>query len=199
MSPNNQQNELNKELAVRFSQLPKPVQDSILSADIQKRLRELVTAHKLHVDQWDSLENEVMLTILGFEQAKSLEQNLIKEVGIEASAAHGLADSINKVVFEPIRRELERQLTHPEAKKEEVSGVEAARTHILGSAQGETAETQSATPPTPALPVVAPATPPTSAPEKTVARAPASGAYKPGEPSTERKTIEDDPYREPPQ
>lgn len=187
-----QQTLFNQQLAARFAQLPKPVQDSILSADIQKKLRELATAHKLHVDQWDILENEVMLTILGLEKSENLEKNLIQEVGVGSEDAHGLAESINTIVFEPIRKELERQLEHPAAEEKQTTGTEAVREQLLGGEGGkETPQSQ-----TPAAP---PPTPPTPKPETTVVRAPSSGAYKAGEISTARASVVDDPYREPPQ
>ena len=37
----------------RFKELPAPVQRAITSADLEKRLRELATSYKLHLDQWD--------------------------------------------------------------------------------------------------------------------------------------------------
>ncbi|MEK7509608.1 MAG: hypothetical protein AAB605_02745 [Patescibacteria group bacterium] len=191
-----EESDLSTLIKERFSKLPKVVQDAITSTDVQKRLRQLADTHKLHVDQWESLENEVMLTLLGIEAVENFEKNLMREVGVTLDIAHALAESINSTVFEPIRAELERQLEHPEAKAETVSGVEAARTQILG---GGTQEALPATVQQPLPPPVVPATPPAPPPEVTVARAPASGAYKPGEASIERKSVVDDPYREPPQ
>jgi len=195
------QDEFKKQLAERFSQLPKVVRDSITSADVEKRLREMATVHQLHVDQWDLLENEVMLTLLGFQRPEDLEKNIQKEIVTTTETAHALAESINIFVFEPIRQELERQLTHPDAKVEEQSNIEASRTQILGSSENSAPQpiAQSAPPlTTPAIPAVAPATPPQPAPAVPVVRMPASGDYKPGEASTVRKSVVDDPYREPP-
>lgn len=166
----------------RFKQLPKVVQDAITSSDIEKHMRELADKQKLHVDQWQSLENQVMLALLGFNRVEDMEKNLEKAVGVDAAVAHELALNINTIVFEPVRQELERQLQHPQAQAAVVSGTEAARTEAL---KQEAAATPA---PTPAAPK----------PETTVARAPASGAYVPGEASTQRKSIVDDPYREPP-
>src|SRR3989344_5080951 len=161
------QDEFKKQLAERFSQLPKVVRDSITSADVEKRLREMATVHQLHVDQWDLLENEVMLTLLGFQRPEDLEKNIQKEIVTTTETAHALAESINIFVFEPIRQELERQLTHPDAKVEEQSNIEASRTQILGSSENSAPQpiAQSAPPlTTPAIPAVAPATPPQPAP-----------------------------------
>lgn len=190
---NPEQTDFEKQLAERFKQLPKVVQDSIMSADVQKRLRDLASAHKLHVDEWDALENEVMLTILGFEKPEDLEKNIQKETGTSAEEARAIATSINQIVFEPIRQELERQLSHPEAQEAAETGAETVRKQLLGAERGPESQ------PAPAAPMPPAPTPPTPAPEKTAERAPSSGDYKPGEISTERKTVADDPYREAPQ
>lgn len=179
----------------QFDRLPKVVQDAITSADVEKQMRKLADIQKLHVDQWESLENEVMLTLLGAQPIEELETNIEKEVGVMPEVAHTLAENINKIVFEPIRQEMERNLEHPEAQEAHVSGVEAAREHVLGDSKEEGASAS-------AQPAIAPATPPAPAPETPVERAPSapsSGAYKPGESSTERASVHDDPYREPPQ
>ena len=52
-------------LKERFMELPRVVQNAITSADVRKRMRELADIHKLHIDQWETLENEVMMTLFG--------------------------------------------------------------------------------------------------------------------------------------
>lgn len=173
--------ELNKHIAERFKALPPVVQKAITSSDIEKNLRTMADGQKLHVDQWQALENEVMFSLLGFKPVAELEKNLVKSVGVTAEVAHVLAVDVNRIVFEPIRQELERELQHPAAQVAAVSGTEAARAQAIS---------QEAAAPAP--------TPPTPKPDATAARAPASGAYKPGETSAQRKSVTDDPYREAP-
>ncbi|HEY4526407.1 MAG TPA: hypothetical protein VJK53_00950 [Candidatus Paceibacterota bacterium] len=189
---NIQENESIKE---RFKRLPKVVQDAIMSADVEKHLRELATNQKLHLDQWELLENQVMYTLLGIADSADLEKNIRENVGVPENIARELAAAISRIVFEPIRQELERNLEHPEAKKEGVSNVEATRREVLGKAP---IPIETATPeppgPIPAVGTSSSATPT----EKKAERGPASGAYIPGEPSSARKIVEDDPYREPP-
>ena len=175
--------ELNQQLAERFKQLPKVVQDAIQSADVEKRMRQLADTQKLHLDQWEALENEVMLALLGFQPVADLEKNIKSEVNVTDEVAKTLTESISKIVFEPIRGELERHLEHPEAKAESVSVVEQAGKQAI---QSETA------------PAVAPATPPAAPNQQKVERAPVSETYKPGQASSERKDIHSDPYRESP-
>ena len=175
------QTELDQQIAERFAELPEVVQNAITSADVEKRLRTLADTHKLHLDQWEKLENEVMLSLLGFQNPADLSKNFEKVVGLDAATAETLTKDVNSIVFEPIRAELERQLSHPQAKKAEMTGVETVQSQILSEAHRV---------------VVPPATPPVPAPTEKAVRASISGSYVPQAPSHERKTIEGDPYRE---
>lgn len=165
----------------QFARLPKIVQDAILSADIEKHLRALSETHKLHLDQWEKLENEVTLTLLGFAPLEQLGQNIASHAGITPEIARALAEVINKEVFEPIRKELERGLDHPEAEAKQKTDAERLREQLLSGGKA-----------------IVPGTPPVTEPAHTILRGPANGAYKPGEPSSARKIVADDPYREPP-
>ncbi len=115
--------ELEIQLNERFAQLPKVVQNAITSAGVGKRLRELADTYKLHLDQWQTLENEVMLTLLGFQKTENLEENLKKEVGIPAETASALVSNIAEMVFHPIRKELERGLESPLEKEERINNT----------------------------------------------------------------------------
>jgi len=205
--------DIDKDLKERFAQLPKVVQDAIISADVGKRLRALADSHKLHLDQWQQLENEVMLVLLGADALANMQKNIKNEVGVSDDVAAALAKDISAGIFEPIRQELERELEHPEAKAKEETGVEEMRTQILGADQpaadsASSSQLPVSSPPAPEVKPpevvpqtspVAPATPPSPPPtRKAVRAAPPSSVYKPGEVSAERKNVHDDPYREPP-
>lgn len=196
-------------LKERFALLPKVVQDAITSADVEKQLRTLADSHKLHIDQWSALENEVMMTLMGLEEMSNLETNLQNEVGIAAEEASSLAKDISQIVFEPIRQELERGLSHPEAKEKAVTTEEIARDQAIASeapTQTESipaeitpvnipAETTPVSSAPPAPPVL-PATPPAPKPTEKAVRAPISSSYTSQQASTARKGVEGDPYRE---
>ncbi|MBM3271994.1 hypothetical protein FJY94_01775 [Candidatus Kaiserbacteria bacterium] len=203
------------ELQERFVLLPKVVQDAILSADVSKRLRALASTHQLHIDQWEVLEQEVQLTLLGMQPLEELAKNLETELHIPFDQAGPLAADISRAVFEPIRAELERQLEHPEAKEEEKTAIETAAAQALATdsihpaetAVAATPTTPSTTPPTttPEQPVSAivvnapPAAPttPVAMPEKPLERTSATApSYTSGAASHERKIVEGDPYRE---
>lgn len=193
-------NELGELIRERFASLPAVVQQAIVSADISKRLQELAKKHNLHLDQWEALENEVQLTLLGVKTSEKLSENIQSEIGVDVQTAIALATDISQIVFEPIRQELERQLEHPAAVAEKTTGVEDMRTQVLTDAAHDvsTAAAQSA-PAAPAVasaPAIAPGTPPAPPVTAQVERAPVSSTYAPAAPSHERKTIEGDPYRE---
>ncbi len=169
--------DLQRMLGERLKQLPKVVQDAITSADIEKHLRELSDTHKLHLDQWQLLENEVMLTLLGFEEPEDLPANLKKELNVAVDVADALTEDISRIVFAPIRAELERELaTNESSPDQHEAGVAAAH--------------QTASPP------ITPATLSPAAPVERAMRTPISESYNAGEASHARKVVEDDPYRE---
>ena len=97
---------VDEQLKERFKQLPKIVQNAIVSADIEKHLRSLADSHQLHLDQWNILETEVQMTLLGFQETDDLQKNIETEVGVTPEIAAALAQDISKTVFEPIREQL---------------------------------------------------------------------------------------------
>lgn len=179
---------LDEAIKERFLRLPKVVQDAITSSDVEGKLRSLAGTNKLHLDQWDKLENEVTLALLGIQRVEDLEQNLVNHVGVPSGEAHPLAININAIVFEPIRQELERSLEHPGATGE--NPAETTQAQTLATARAEDAQSAS----TPAA--IQPATPPAPTPDVKITRPSDSTAYKPGEASATRKSVGDDPYRE---
>lgn len=221
--PSNKEKIMSEKLQARFLQLPKALQSAITSADVEKKLRGLSETHKLHLDQWQKLENEVMLALLGFQPVENLEANIKNEVGIAEEEAKALAVDIADTIFEPIREELEKELGGPATEEEKVSDVQKIPINkptnqpvaknpesATGSPQPATTEqnvapiTRAQTiieniPPRPVEVTVvppAPSTPPAPAPTARSVRATLSPAYAPDSKSHERKTVDDDPYRE---
>ncbi|HVM73672.1 MAG TPA: hypothetical protein VMU13_02210 [Candidatus Paceibacterota bacterium] len=194
MEPEMKDTGLNAKLAERFKALPKPVQDAINSADVEEHLRSLATTHKLHLDQWQLLENEVMLTLLGFQNPAELQQSIKDDVGVTDEVATALAADISQVVFEPIREELERELEHPDAHAKESNGVEDVAAQAIASENQTVVSVAPTPPPMPPMPIA----PLPTAPDMKSVRAQLPVAYKPGEVSVERKDVHNDPYRESP-
>jgi hypothetical protein len=169
--------DLQEEIKRRLDALPQVVRDAIANIDVQKQMRAVSDNHDLHIDQWASLEKEVMLTLLGIQESQDLPQHIQKAIGVSAEEADNLAKDIGVIVFEPIREELERQLEHPDAKEDTKAAAQAAMLTAGG---------------------VVPATPPPAKPTEKAVRAPLSSTYTSREPSSNRSSVNGDPYREPP-
>ena len=172
----------------QFSTLPKVVQDAITSGHIAEKFQALAPKYKMHLDEWQRIENLIMMTVLGLSKPEDPDDRIAEATKLDKDQVKTIVDDIATTIFLPIREELERGLGHPMAKEEEETDVEKVRQGVLA---GERASAQAA-----AQPSVAPGTPPSPPPEEKASRGPASGAYKPGEASSERKSIQDDPYRE---
>jgi len=215
----NETTDINETIKRQFLKLPQVVQEAITDADVEHHLRSLSDKHKLHLDQWQILENEVLMTLMGLQPAEDLEENIKKEVGIDEELAKELANDIATEVFDPIRKEMERQLIHPDAKPKETEPIEDLRSEVLAKASpspiSEPEEEDVLAPDRSRiqndslhsivveekngnqLPEEAPVESPAETQQK-IKRAPASGEYAPGITSMERKDIKDDPYRESP-
>ncbi len=176
MEPATIDTDTNEALAERFASLPMVVQEAITSADVQAHLRTLASTHKLHVDQWQVLENDVMLTLLGFQEVQDLARELEKDLEVSAEVAGELALSISETVFKPIREEMEKNLDHPS---------------VAGSTPSEEPVAPAPSAPAP----IAPATPPPAAPTIKAVRGEIPASYH-SSASHERKSIDGDPYRE---
>jgi len=188
--------DVKKELEERFNKLPKVVQDAITSAGVSKNLQKLADMHKLHVDQWETLENEVQLTLMGIQPSEELEENIRKEVHVPDDVAHELTVDIMRTVFEPIRQELERGLSNPNAVPKSEDGIETQRREALASEAASSAHESSPQAPLPQAPQqAAPAAAPAPAPA-VAKRAPVEPTYLTRTPSSERPSIDGDPYRE---
>jgi|CXWL01.1.fsa_nt_gi hypothetical protein len=167
----------------RFSQLPEAVKNAITSADVSERLRKLSDTNDLHLDQWQELETEVMLTLMGIKPVSALEQNIKTHVKVSNDVAAKLAQEISTVVFAPVREEMERFLSHPSAKVKEGDPIQDMTGEILKSSSpvSDVAPTPAPSTPAPALP--------------TTVRKEAPAEYKPAQVSSERKDVHSDPYR----
>lgn len=99
-----------QQLKERFDLLPKVVQDAITSAEVEEHLRKLSRTHQLHLDQWQELETEVMLTLMGIKPIGALAANIKNMVRVDDVTARALAQSISEIVFAPIRAELDAAL-----------------------------------------------------------------------------------------
>ena len=129
--------DLPKVLKEQFDALPKPVQKAIFSSHLEEHLKKLADENKLHLDQWVGLENEVMMVLLGLRSIETLADYIRDETKVPQETAERLAQSISEEVFDPIREELERELSGQSAPPVEQSPNETARQQALTAARKE--------------------------------------------------------------
>lgn len=168
---------IQEQLAERFESLPKSVQDAVTSADVEKKLRALSQKHKLHLDQWVLLENEIMLTLLGIEEPENMSKNIEREVRVTPEVAQNIVNDIAVLIFAPIRESLQKGIpsetlarkTTTETVQSDSAGLILPNQELPQSSQNEKRGPTDLNGP----------------------------AYQTGTSSLERKNVQGDPYREP--
>lgn len=94
-------------LANAFNALPKIVQASIKSANVPAKMKDLASKHKIHLDKWAQLENEMILTLFGITDPDELVDNIQKHVGLSREEAVAINNDAVEIIFEPIRKKLQ--------------------------------------------------------------------------------------------
>lgn len=170
---------IQQELAERFAALPKSVQDVVTSADVEKKLRALSQKHKLHLDQWVLLENEIMLTLLGVEDPEDMAANIAKEVRVTPEVAQAIVADIATLVFAPIRQALQQGIPGDALTRQTTTNTVQSDAAGLVMPNQQNTDAQE---------------PLTTKQKPTDLSGP---AYQSGTSSTARKNVVGDPYREP--
>lgn len=94
-----------------FNALPKIVQDAINSSDLTGKMRKLAEKHKLHLDKWSILEDEITFALFGITPPENLVGNIQKELGISMEEAIAINNDAVEIIFEPIRLQLQEVAT----------------------------------------------------------------------------------------
>ncbi len=110
-----------------FTALPKVLQDAITNADVQANLRKLAEVHKLHLDKWTVLENEIMMALLGITDPTDLTHAISEQVGVPLEQAQQIADSVASIVFDPIQDELKGEVGESRSTLENIDYVEGSQ------------------------------------------------------------------------
>ena len=169
-------------LKERFAELPPAIQRAITDARVETHLRTLAQKHKLHLDRWVVLENQIMLVLLGLEKPQNMVGNIVKEVGVDADTAQSIVNDIVAQVFQPIREQMRQQLDKSgrEAHADREATDTPSEAPTVSRESGEGVES----------------TPDTLHTHMEKKRPSDSVVYKPGESSTSRRDVDEDPYRE---
>jgi hypothetical protein len=103
-----------------YAKLPEVLQEAITNADVKEKLRNLAKVHKLHLDKWSVLENEIMLALLGITKPKDLPYKIQKTVDVSFETAVEITDSVAKIVFNPIQDQVHATIGESQSVVEEV-------------------------------------------------------------------------------
>lgn len=203
-----------------FALLPPVVQDAITSSTVEENLRKLSNKYRLHLDQWQLLETEVLMTLMGLKDVDDLAKNIQSEVHVDTNTASALAQDISEVVFVPIRKELDATLTKFQPlvavgdPLPDLSDAIQKTAHATSSSFSPPVDTytkpiekavtdevlhfSSASSVSPVLAQPTPTEAPTPSEKPKVVRTEVPETYKLGTQSGERKDVHTDPYRVPP-
>ncbi len=103
-----------------FTNLPQVLQDAVTDADVQAKLRALADVHKLHLDKWTILEDEIMKGLLGITNIDELAQNIQEKVGLSSQQATEISNSVVKIVLIPIQDKLHTEVGESQSTLESI-------------------------------------------------------------------------------
>ncbi len=104
-----------------FNELPQEMRDAITAADLPVRMKKIAQNQNLMIDQIGSLQNEILLVMLGIEPSSEFIKNVSKELGVSNSKSLEIAKEVNDSIFGSIRtylREWEEQAGQSEENAE---------------------------------------------------------------------------------
>ncbi len=101
---------LQKTLQQRMAELPPEIQAAIQSVDFSKKLQTIGQKYLLHIDQMGTLENEVLLVMLGFVNPDEFVGNVVSEIRVPLATANLLATDVSQELFLPIRESMKKFL-----------------------------------------------------------------------------------------
>lgn len=90
-----------------FNALPAIVQRAILSSELEQKMRTLAEKHKIHLDKWTLLENEITYALFGITAPEDLPDNIVQHVGLSREEAIAINNAAVEIIFEPIRKQLQ--------------------------------------------------------------------------------------------
>lgn len=101
--------DIDPKIIARFSELPKVVQDLITDSGWQFKIRDLIKKYGIRIDQGGTIEHEIFLVMLGFDDAENFISNVAKETGLDRKIVTSLAQDVESLIFNPIKQALIEQ------------------------------------------------------------------------------------------
>lgn len=92
----------------RIKKLPKEVRDALASDELSTKIRTVGNNHHLHIDQIGTLEDEVILAIMGISEISELPDQLMEQLSVSKTDADAIVNDINNSVFVPIQNSMKQ-------------------------------------------------------------------------------------------
>lgn len=99
------QKEVSHIIQERFKKLPAPIQEKITSPDTQRLVQDIGKRYGMHIDEMGTLENELILVLLGLEMPQAFSLNIRKVSRLDEKQANQITQELNEKIFEPLREE----------------------------------------------------------------------------------------------
>lgn len=100
--------EIKKLVVERYEVLPQKIQEFLLKPTLTSSIRIVAQKHNLPEAKATTLENEVVMTLLGFEPLESFDERIMKELLIPGSVAASIERDLKETVFHEVEDELLR-------------------------------------------------------------------------------------------
>ncbi|MEI8337829.1 MAG: hypothetical protein WCF92_01630 [bacterium] len=91
-----------------LDKLPQIIKETVLSSEATNILWEIGEKHKLQFDKIAIMHDLVMDTMMGIVTAKSLPDELAKELDLSSSEIAPMVEEINEKIFKPVREIMEK-------------------------------------------------------------------------------------------
>ncbi len=92
----------------RLSELPQDVRDAVQAADLGDKVRSIGARHALHIDQTGELEDETLLTMLGFSPMEQFGARLVQVLHVPSGMGDKLSAEVSAEIFSPIRESMKQ-------------------------------------------------------------------------------------------
>jgi hypothetical protein len=112
----------------QFALLPTELKAAIGTVNLRQQFDAIREKDALHIDEVGKLENQTILTLLGFEETETYEKRLATSLGLSPEKARSVALHANELIFLPIHEEVQKRLTReaPEKPAAEAIGMPVA-------------------------------------------------------------------------
>ena len=105
---NNQSPSFEESVRRMLKTVPQPIRTAVEKGTYTTLAKELAAKHSLHVDQGGVLEREILLLLLGLENADEFAQTLTTDIGLPQKTVTSVIQDLNTRLFVPLREEMRK-------------------------------------------------------------------------------------------